>query len=474
MNYLGNLLQTRRFPSTQSGLLQGNTFRGQPMGVSPIRGMAAQQAALPLTSGSMYQAPLPTPPSIGQRVSSGLGGVARGIGGAFTGEGSSARLNALAASLLQGPSRTPISLGPSLAQGLLAGNIAAQQEEDRRFKRGLLEQETSLAKQRLDLERQKLSPTGEIRTGFGVVYDSEGNEKQVEKIKDSLGNISYRDVSTKADIDFTQYSLNKPEATSTDFGTPKLYINKDTGESEYIVEITTDGVSSLARQLPDGSFEDISLTNYKEPISEAEKVAAIPNATQIYDFAEDAMKTQSSAASSLSFISDLDRAVESKNFGLKGLLNNFTAKFKSATGQDLTEEEALRRLLSSKQAGIVGSSRVEILGPGVLSNQDIEFLFNAVGGKIDSLISDPRLMRDLLLENYRKKMNSYKFQSQKYNANKQYLAEGGQPTLSPSFILRGKVFNGFIDPDYFTQGGDTIAFMNMTPEDQQKVLIGFQ
>ena len=103
MNYLGNLLQTRRFPSTQSGLLQGNTFRGQPMGVSPIRGMAAQQAALPLTSGSMYQGPPPLP-SIGQRVSSGLGGVARGIGGAFTGEGSSARLNALAASLLQDPS----------------------------------------------------------------------------------------------------------------------------------------------------------------------------------------------------------------------------------------------------------------------------------------------------------------------------------------------------------------------------------
>jgi len=148
MNYLGNLLQTRRFPSTQSGLLQGNTFRGQPMGVSPIRGMAAQQAALPLTSGSMYQGPPPLP-SIGQRVSSGLGGVARGIGGAFTGEGSSARLNALAASLLQDPSRTPIALGPSLAKGLLAGNVAAQQEQDRKFKRSLLEHEMAVAKAKL-------------------------------------------------------------------------------------------------------------------------------------------------------------------------------------------------------------------------------------------------------------------------------------------------------------------------------------
>lgn len=159
MNYLGNLLQTRRLPSTQSGLLQGNTFRGQPMGVSPIRGMAAQQAALPLTSGSMYQGPFSEledqAVAQGQRVSSGLGGVARGIGGAFTGEGSSARLSALGASLLQGPSRTPISLGSSLAQGLLAGNIAAQQEEDRRFNRSLLEQKAQAEADKLKLEQDK-------------------------------------------------------------------------------------------------------------------------------------------------------------------------------------------------------------------------------------------------------------------------------------------------------------------------------
>ena len=46
-------------------------------------------------------------------------GAARGLGSAFTGQGSSARLSALGASLLAGPSRTPISFGSSLAQGLL-------------------------------------------------------------------------------------------------------------------------------------------------------------------------------------------------------------------------------------------------------------------------------------------------------------------------------------------------------------------
>ena len=45
----------------------------------------------------------------------------------LTGQGSSDRLTALGASLLSGPSRTPISFGSSFAKGLLAGNQAARE-----------------------------------------------------------------------------------------------------------------------------------------------------------------------------------------------------------------------------------------------------------------------------------------------------------------------------------------------------------
>jgi len=83
----------------------------------------------------------PRQPTFGEQARTAAMGAARGLGNAFTGEGSSARLAALGASLLAGPSRTPISFGSSMAQGLLAGNVAAQQEEERKFKRGLLEQE---------------------------------------------------------------------------------------------------------------------------------------------------------------------------------------------------------------------------------------------------------------------------------------------------------------------------------------------
>lgn len=73
----------------------------------------------------------PRQPTFGDQARTAAMGAARGLGNAFTGQGSSARLSALGASLLAGPSRTPISFGSSLAQGLLAGNIAAQEATEK-------------------------------------------------------------------------------------------------------------------------------------------------------------------------------------------------------------------------------------------------------------------------------------------------------------------------------------------------------
>lgn len=64
------------------------------------------------------------------------------LGGAFTGPGSSARLQALGAALLSGPSRTPISFGSQLAKGLLAGTQLVEEQKEAELKRSLLEAQT--------------------------------------------------------------------------------------------------------------------------------------------------------------------------------------------------------------------------------------------------------------------------------------------------------------------------------------------
>jgi|ETNvirenome_6_30_1030629.scaffolds.fasta_scaffold01091_3 hypothetical protein len=72
-------------------------------------------------------------------------------------------LRGIAAGLLSGPSRTPVSFGQSLLGGLQAGQQLQEAEEDRLFKRRLLEREADLATQRVnllgtqvDLEKQRL------------------------------------------------------------------------------------------------------------------------------------------------------------------------------------------------------------------------------------------------------------------------------------------------------------------------------
>lgn len=76
-------------------------------------------------------------------------------------------LRGIAAGLLTGPQRTPVSFGQSLLGGLQSGQQMKEAEEERLFKRGLLEREADLASQRVDLlgtqidvERQKLLAGG--------------------------------------------------------------------------------------------------------------------------------------------------------------------------------------------------------------------------------------------------------------------------------------------------------------------------
>jgi hypothetical protein len=109
----------------------------------------------------------------GQSIGDGSGqGQGQGQGllsGLLTGPGSSERLTALGASLLSGPSRTPISLGSSLAKGLLAGNQAAREAEEAGLNRELLKIQMDLAKKKLGddgSKEKKFSNEKDLRNEF--------------------------------------------------------------------------------------------------------------------------------------------------------------------------------------------------------------------------------------------------------------------------------------------------------------------
>ena len=207
-------------------------LRGQSLMGQPVRMPAASPMALQL-----QQRMQPQQQGLFGRIGSGISGAARGLGGAFTGEGSSARLSALGASLLQGPSRTPISLGTSMAQGLLAGNIAAQQEEQMKLQRGLLQAQTA---SEFSKARGLFSGTGTQAQAANVIRElapyikaGTANESQIADYKLAEAMLSkevvreYTDPETGVTTRSVESGLNMEE-----LGFPQFVKRRDLGSKQ--------------------------------------------------------------------------------------------------------------------------------------------------------------------------------------------------------------------------------------------------
>lgn len=97
----------------------------------------------------------PTPaPSLLGRFGGGIRSAAQEIGGLFEGEEGRARAAALSRSLLRGPSRTPISLGQSVAEGLAAGGEEIERMEQRKFAKEQREAKGKSLKMKADFEKE--------------------------------------------------------------------------------------------------------------------------------------------------------------------------------------------------------------------------------------------------------------------------------------------------------------------------------
>tara|TARA_R100001510_G_scaffold35555_1_gene32026 strand:+ start:530 stop:2059 length:1530 start_codon:yes stop_codon:yes gene_type:complete len=139
-----------------------------PMRSTQLRGMGGMGSSL---LGPILNPPATsiTPVNIGSQLAAAAQPTALGrVRGALSKNlFDPAMLRGLASGLLTGPTRTPVSMGQRLTTGLLAGQQMKEAEEDKLFKRMLLEREADLATQRLnllgtqiDVEQQKLLAGG--------------------------------------------------------------------------------------------------------------------------------------------------------------------------------------------------------------------------------------------------------------------------------------------------------------------------
>lgn len=288
-------------------------------------------------------------------VGSEIGGAARGLGDVFTGEGSSARLTALAAALSQGPSATPVSLGRSLTQGLTAGNIAAQQEAER--KRKLLIEELKAKRAGGSLAAQKTSP----KTYLTV--DGDGQMTPVETYFDKIR--GERLIS----------GTNQPlPAGSIEFGPSDL-----------------------------PTFKNLDTFN-KVVTEEEEKLIALDK-----------------------FKNAIEASPEGYKRTLQGLNQVFQAFLSDPNFEkgDLATGEARARL-----QGLIGRYKDEIVGGGVMTEQDALRVIEALGGEISAF--NPKELTLKIVNDFREN-SERKYQSALKKYNKAY--EVTLPTMAGKRIF---------------------------------------
>ena len=142
---------------------------------------------------------------------------------------------------------------------------------------------------------------------------------------------------------------------------------------------------------------------------------------------------------------------EGRNFGYKGIADKFVADIKSFLASDdpdlqLTPEQLSQKLSVSQLQGLLGASRLDVVGGGVMTEQDALRVLNALGGDINAM-QNPEVVAARIKEIYETRYQRY--QTDLDFLNRQLVA-GGNP-------IRDQVPNFFKMPSgtLSSSAGDT-------------------
>jgi hypothetical protein len=103
--------------------------------------------------------------------------------------------------------------------------------------------------------------------------------------------------------------------------------------------------------------------------------------------------------------------------GLERKISSFTSRAKRILDLPLTKEEEALGASRAMQQRLLGAIKNEVLGPGVLTDQDAERLFAAMGGDVESALTNIDAVRKTLASILNEKHNLYKQEVQMYNHN---------------------------------------------------------
>ena len=109
---------------------------------------------------------------------------------------------------------------------------------------------------------------------------------------------------------------------------------------------------------------------------------------------------------------------EDTNQGIVRLANQYSAIFKTFFGQGLTQEELSTKIANGELQRLIGASRKNIVGGGVMTEQDALRIIDALGGNVDAL-QDPEAVKRQISQMFRETYDNYNSNLRQYNYNVQ-------------------------------------------------------
>jgi len=135
--------------------------------------------------------------------------------------------------------------------------------------------------------------------------------------------------------------------------------------------------------------------------------------TQVSKMSQDLIKEENGIRSLTSFF----KGIKDLPVGVDKLASRISSSVKAFMGdEDLTQEEVELGISQARQQALLGKIRTDVLGPGVLTENDAQRLIGSLGGDISSVFTQPKVVAQRLYDTLQQKHSSYEDLLRQYNA----------------------------------------------------------
>lgn len=133
---------------------------------------------------------------------------------------------------------------------------------------------------------------------------------------------------------------------------------------------------------------------------------------QASDFAKDLVQQRNTLETFDKVLGHL----EDVKYGVPGLITDLQTTIRTLKGRgDLTEDMLNRKLTQAELQGLIGRAREEVVGPGVMTEQDAMRIVMALGGDLQSILSNPEVSIAQITRMREKNLNTFNQQFQQYD-----------------------------------------------------------